>query len=52
MELVLALLLLYGLQCMVRLPRGGLLFVRPLFNWSITAGPGWRLLHLIPSGAC
>jgi len=52
MELVLALLLLYGLQCMIRLPRGGLLFIRPLFNWRITAGPGWRLLHPIPSGAC
>jgi hypothetical protein len=52
MELVLALFLLYGLQCMVRLPRGDLLFVRPLFNWRITAGPGWRLLHPIPSGAC
>ncbi|MCH8082908.1 MAG: hypothetical protein IH885_01610 [Myxococcales bacterium] len=49
---MLALLLLYGLQCMVRLPRGGLLFIRPLFKWRITAGPGWRLLHPIPSGAC
>ena len=52
MELVLALLLLYGLQCMIRLQRGDLLVVRPLFNWRITAGPGWRLLHPIPSGAC
>lgn len=52
MELMLALLVLYGLQCMIRLPRGDLLFVRPLLAWRITAGPGWRLLHPIPSGPC
>jgi hypothetical protein len=52
MELVLALLLLYGLQCMIRLPRGDLLFVRTLSNWYVTTGPGWRPLHPIPSGAC
>ena len=48
MELVLALLLLYGLQCMIRLPRGDLLFVRTLSNWYVMTGPGWRPLHPIP----
>ena len=49
MELVVALLVLYGAQCLALLPDGGVLFVRPLSRWFVSHGPGWRLLHPIPS---
>jgi hypothetical protein len=49
MELVIVLLVLYGAQCLALLPYGGVLFVRPLGRWFVSQGPGWRLLHPIPS---
>lgn len=48
-ELLLTLLVLYGLQCAVLLPRGGVLFARILGSWQRSEGPGWRLLHPWPS---
>ena len=51
MELLIALGVLYGLQCFVWLPEGATLFVRPLGAWVIANGPGWRLPHLLPSAA-
>lgn len=48
-ELLLTLLVLYGLQCVVLLPRGATLFVRPAGAWLASEGPGWRLLHPWPS---
>lgn len=50
MELLIALAVLYGLQCLVWLPEGSALFVRPLGAWRVTSGPGWRVLHPWPSG--
>jgi hypothetical protein len=51
MELVIVLLVLYGAQCLALLPYGGVLFVRPLGRWFVSHGPGWRLLHPIPSAS-
>lgn len=48
-ELLLTLLVLYGLQCVVLLPRGATLFLRPGETWRASAGPGWRMLHPWPS---
>ena len=50
-ELLLTLLVLYGLQCLVLLPRGATLFLRPAEVWRASDGPGWRLLHPWPSAA-
>lgn len=50
MELLIALAVLYGIQCLVWLPEGSVLFVRPLGAWWVASGPGWRLLHPFPSG--
>jgi hypothetical protein len=48
-ELLLTLLVLYGLQCLVLLPRGAELFVRLAGSWRSSEGPGWRALHPWPS---
>ena len=50
MELLIFLGILYGLQCLAWLPRGAELFVQPLRRWVVSSGPGWRLLHPLPSG--
>lgn len=49
MELIAGLWLLYALHCVTWLPRGAVLFVRPLARWIAVPGPGWRLLHPLPS---
>jgi hypothetical protein len=49
-ELLIVLGVLYGLQCLTWLPGGAELFVQPLRGWLVSSGPGWRLLHPIPSG--
>jgi len=49
-ELLIWLTLLYALQCVAWLPRGAELFVRPIRRWVISRGPGWRLVHPLPSG--
>jgi hypothetical protein len=48
-ELLLTLLGLYALQCVLLLPRGAVLFVRPLRDWRRCEGPGWCLTHPLPS---
>ena len=48
MELVLVLFLLYGVQCVGWLPRGAVLFQRPLRTWRDASGPGWCLRHPLP----
>jgi hypothetical protein len=48
-ELLAILWLLVGLQCLVWLPRGAVLFARPLRGWLASPGPGLRLLHPWPS---
>jgi hypothetical protein len=48
-ELVIALLVLYGAQCVALLPYGATLFARPVRSWWVSTGPGWRMLHPIPS---
>lgn len=48
-ELLLTLLVLYGLQCTVLLPKGCSLWLRLGGAWRRSAGPGWRLLHPWPS---
>ena len=50
MELLIVLGLLYALQCATWLTRGAELFVQPLRAWLVSRGPGWRLLHPLPSG--
>ncbi len=50
MDLLIALGFLYGLQCATWLTRGAELFVKPLRTWVVSSGPGWRLLHPLPSG--
>ena len=52
MEFLLTALLLYGVQCLARLPAGGVLFVRAGARVIVAEGPGWRLLHPLPSGRC
>ena len=52
MELLLTALLLYGVQCLARLPAGGVLFVRAGGRIIVAERPGWRLLHPLPSGRC
>lgn len=51
MDLWIWLVALYLLQCAAWLPRGAQLFVRPLTKWVVAGGPGWRLLHPLPSGS-
>lgn len=48
MELIAALVLLYGLQCVVWLPGGACLFTGTPFGWLSSSGPGFRLLHPRP----
>jgi len=48
-DFVVALLLLYGAQCVVFLPAGTVLFTRVFRSAVASPGPGWRLLHLRPS---
>lgn len=50
MELWIVLVGLYLLQCCLWLPWGTVLFVRAASSWLTTAGPGWRMLHPLPSG--
>jgi len=50
-EPLLILLLLYGLQCAVLVPRGGALFLRPLWRWRCFEEPGWSVLHPLPTAA-
>jgi hypothetical protein len=50
-ELLLTLLVLYGLQCVALLPRDAELFVRLGGTWRLSEGPGWRVLHPWPSAA-
>ena len=52
MELLLTALFLYGVQCLARLPAGAALFVRAGRRIIVAEGPGWRLLHPLPSGGC
>lgn len=52
MELVVALLTLYALQCVTRLPPGSVLFVRPLRRWRFQHGGGWRVMPPVPSATC
>jgi hypothetical protein len=49
-ELLICLVILYGLQCLTWLPRGAQLVVQPVRGWVVSSGPGWRLLHPWPSG--
>jgi len=49
LELLLVLGVLYGLQCFVWLAEGATLFVRPLRGFLVSEGPGWRLVHPVPS---
>jgi len=51
-ELLLTALLLYGVQCLARLPVRGVLFVRAGGRIIVAEGPGWHLLHPLPSGRC
>jgi hypothetical protein len=51
LELWLSLLVLYTAQCMIRLSRSEVLFVRPAFRWLAAVGPGWRLTHPFDCGA-
>ncbi len=51
MELWLVLGALYTLQCLVWLPPGAVSFVRAARSWFTVTGPGWGLLHPLPSGA-
>jgi hypothetical protein len=48
-ELIAALVLLYGLQCVVWLPGGACLFTGTPFGWVSASGPGFRLLHPRPA---
>ena len=48
-ELLLTLLVLYGLQSVVLLPRGTTLFFRLGERWRVNEGPGWTMLHPWPS---
>lgn len=52
MDLILALYVLYGLQCVAWLPGGACLFVATLFGSLVSRGPGFRLLHPRPSAPC
>jgi hypothetical protein len=51
-ELLLTALFLYGVQCLARLSAGAVLFVRAGGRIVVAEGPGWRLLHPLPSGGC
>ncbi len=49
MELFFTLLVLYGLQCLRFLPCGAVVFAGGLGALRATNGPGWRILHPLPS---
>ena len=49
MELFGTLCVLYVLQCLVWLPRGGCVFAGALFGRVVWTGPGLRLLDLLPT---
>lgn len=51
MELWLTLLALYGAQCLVRLSRSEVLFVRPIGRWQAFSGPGWKLTQPLDDAA-
>jgi hypothetical protein len=50
LELYATLCALYLLQCAARLPQGACLFVPTLFGVWVSPGPGFRLLHPLPTG--
>jgi hypothetical protein len=51
LDLWLTLLVLCGVQCMIRLSQSEVLFVRPFRHWRAVDGSGWRLTHPFDGGA-